>query len=92
MSNIFDKNEPEDVEVKSVSFDIVDQPIIESVEEPAQTVESMINKIKELDVSSGEKLVFDNVSPIEFNAVYKAFNKQSMKPKYNHGSSQLFFP
>ena len=62
------------------------------MEKPVQTVESMINKIKELDVSSGEKLVFDNVSPIEFNAVYKAFNKQSVKPKYNHGSSQLFFP
>lgn len=89
MSSIFDKNEFKQTETKSVT---PDQSVTDEVEKPVQTVESMIDKIKTIDVSSGEKIVFDNVSVVEFNQVYKAFNRQHFKPRYNHEKKQLHFP
>jgi type III secretory pathway lipoprotein EscJ len=89
MSSIFDKNEPKKTETKSVT---PDQPVTDKVEKPVQTVESMINKIKTIDVSSGEKIVFDNVSVVEFNQVYKAFNRQHFRPRYSQEKKQLHFP
>lgn len=89
MTSIFNKeeNEPTDNFLPAFKSDKIEK----QSEVKVLTKEDIVEKIKAYK-EGDDKLIFDNITPQDYNFIYSKFNRCHFKPRYNHQTGQVFYP